>query len=464
MHPVDATFWQAGRKRLPNVRAWASFQLPRSLAVFIVVVILADSAAIATSAATMSIHAHDLLVFGLLLACNAATVELTRRASEPEGTVKDVHAIWELPAIVLLPLLYVLLMPIVRLALTQWRVRHAPVHRRVFSAAALGISYGSAFAVFRILAHVALGSRLAPGGHVGAWIGVVAAAAVTQWIVNQALILTAIKSTEPQVRVREMLFGGESLHNDVTELCVAVLATLAIAMSLFTVVIALPLVTLLQRSFRHAQLLKDARADSKTGLLNAATWERESTAEVARAVRTKSSLAVALLDIDKFKKINDTYGHLVGDQVIKEIARTLSSELREYDLAGRFGGEEFSLLLPQTRAVDAFRIAERIRATIAALSIIAPGASGGERVHVTVSIGVAALDSGSERKFPDLMAAADAALYRAKDGGRDQVQMISTTRGLSAVSSIPRGISTAGGAAPDTFSVFRPLAGRAVNS
>jgi diguanylate cyclase (GGDEF)-like protein len=199
-------------------------------------------------------------------------------------------------------------------------------------------------------------------------------------------------------------------------------------------------------------------------LLNAATWERESTAEVARAVRTKSSLAVALLDIDKFKKINDTYGHLVGDQVIKEIARTLSSELREYDLAGRFGGEEFSLLLPQTRAVDAFRIAERIRATIAALSIIAPGASGGERVHVTVSIGVAALDSGSERKFPDLMAAADAALYRAKDGGRDQVQMISTTRGLSAVSSIPRGISTAGGAAPDTFSVFRPLAGRAVNS
>jgi len=68
---------------------------------------------------------------------------------------------------------------------------------------------------------------------------------------------------------------------------------------------------------------------------------------------------LALLDIDKFKGINDTYGHLVGDQVIKEIARTLNSELRDYDLAGRFGGEEFSLLLPQTRAVDAFRIAER---------------------------------------------------------------------------------------------------------
>jgi diguanylate cyclase (GGDEF)-like protein len=231
-----------------------------------------------------------------------------------------------------------------------------------------------------------------------------------------------------------------------------------------SVVIALPLVTLLQRSFRHSKLLKDARADSKTGLLNAATWEREATAEVARAVRTRTPLAVALLDIDRFKRINDTYGHMVGDQVIKEIARTLDSLLRDYDLAGRFGGEEFSLLLPQTRAVDAFRIAERVRASIAGLCIIAPGASGGERVHVTVSIGVAALDSGSKREFSDLMAAADAALYRAKGCGRDQVQMISTTRGLSAVSSLPRGSGAGNGQADDVPSVFRRPASRAVGS
>jgi predicted signal transduction protein with EAL and GGDEF domain len=120
--------------------------------------------------------------------------------------------------------------------------------------------------------------------------------------------------------------------------------------------------------------------------------------------------------------------------VLKELARSLDSVLRDYDRAGRFGGEEFSLLLPQTRAVDAFRIAERVRASIADLSIIVPGAAGGERVHVTVSIGVAALDSGCKREYSELMAAADAALYRAKSGGRDQVQMISTTRGLSAIS------------------------------
>jgi diguanylate cyclase (GGDEF)-like protein len=214
---------------------------------------------------------------------------------------------------------------------------------------------------------------------------------------------------------------------------------------------------LLQRSLRHAQLLTDSRADSKTGLLNAATWEREAAVEVARAVRTRTPLAIAMLDIDRFKVINDTYGHLAGDQVLKEIARTLDSLLRDYDRAGRFGGEEFSLLLPQTRAVDAFRIAERVRASIAALPIIVPGATGGERVHVTVSIGVAGLDSGCKREYSELIAAADAALYRAKSGGRDQVQMISTTRGVSATSgpgNSDRNEESPKGSGPDTPSVF----------
>ena len=457
---MDATSRPPRRERVLSVRTWAIWTLPRPLMAFIVAVVLVDAAALVLSAALLSVRSRDLMVFGLLLACNAATVELTRRTSEPEGNVKDVHAIWELPVVVLLPPLYALLMPAVRFALLQWRVRHGSVHRRVFSAAAIGIAYGSASLAFRGLAHLAHGAKPTPERDIGVWLLLVAACAVVQWVVNQAVILTAIKMAAPETSVREMLFGGESLHNDVTELCVAMLATLAIAMSLFTVVIALPLVTLLQRSFRHNQLLKDARADSKTGLLNAATWERESTAEVARAVRTRTPLAIALLDIDKFKGINDTYGHMVGDQVIKEIAHSLNSLLRDYDLAGRFGGEEFSLLLPQTRAVDAFRIAERVRASIAGLRIIAPGASGGERVHVTVSIGVAALDSGSRREFADLMAAADAALYRAKAGGRDQVQMISTTRGLSAVSSIPR----AGGQAAEAPSMFRRPASRAVSS
>jgi len=147
-------------------------------------------------------------------------------------------------------------------------------------------------------------------------------------------------------------------------------------------------------------------------------------------VRTSTPLAVALLDLDRFKQINDNYGHLVGDDVLRTIAGTMTGILREYDLAGRFGGEEFVMLLPQTRAVDALRIAERVRAHIARLPITTVN---GEPVSVTVSIGVAALDAGSSRGLSELLAAADAALYRAKASGRDQVQMISTSRGLSAV-------------------------------
>jgi diguanylate cyclase (GGDEF)-like protein len=452
---LDATSRQSQHRRLFGVRSWPIWALPRSLTVFIVAVILVDVAAIALNAAILSVRAHDLIIFGLLLACNAATVELTRRTSEPDmGAAKDVYAIWELPVVILLPPLYAFLMPIVRFALLQLRVRRGPVHRRVFSAAAIGLAYGAASLTFRAGSHLVLGGSMVPLHHVSLWIGVVAACGVVQWAVNSALIFTAIKGVAPQITLKEMLFGSESLRNDATEVCIAVLVTLAIAMSWLSVIIALPLVTLLQRSFRHADLLKHARTDSKTGLLNAATWERESTAEVARAVRTRTPLAVALLDIDRFKGINDTYGHMVGDQVIKEIARTLNTLLRDYDLAGRFGGEEFTLLLPQTRAVDALRIAERVRANIAGLCIIAPGSSGGERVHVTVSIGVAALDSGSKREYPDLMAAADAALYRAKAGGRDQVQMISTTRGLSAVSAL-RGSDGAG--YQDIPSAFRPV-------
>jgi diguanylate cyclase (GGDEF)-like protein len=290
------------------------------------------------------------------------------------------------------------------------------------------------------------------------WTLVVAVSVLMKEVVNKTLLMTVVKASDPGATWRTEVFSREPLYNDGAEICTGVLVTYGVAGNPWLALAALPVVTLLQRSLRHVQLVNDSRADSKTGLLNAATWEREATTEIARAVRTRTPLAVALLDIDRFKVINDTYGHMAGDQVLKELARSLDGVLRDYDRSGRFGGEEFSLLLPQTRAVDAFRIADRVRASIAGLSIIVPGATGGERVHVTVSIGVAALDAGSKREYAELMATADAALYRAKSGGRDQVQMISTTRGLSAISGTKDADRTDGaarGGRTDAPSVFR---------
>ncbi len=416
-------------------RTWPVRVLPNWLVAFIAIVVLGNAVLMAVTASVVTIHAHDLEVFAGLLVCSAATVELTRRLGENTGLVKDVHAIWELPAAMLLPLACAPVLPIVRLGLTQWRIARAPVHQRVFSAAAIGVSYLAAGFAFHHLVRLVPGPAQGPAGHAWAWMLMVAACAAMQWIINQALVLTAVKGSGPPVRLRDEQFAREPLYSDLNALCVAVLVTFCVAFSWIALFFAFPFINLLQRSLRHNRLLTEARQDLKTGLLNAATWERRATAEVARAVRTRTALAVALIDIDRFKIVNDTYGHLTGDQVLKEIARTMTSLLRDYDLAGRFGGEEFSVLLPHTRAVDALRIAERIRSNIAALSIIAPGAAGGERVQVTVSIGVSALDSGGHRELAELMAAADAALYRAKAGGRDQVQMISTSRGLSASAS-----------------------------
>ena len=444
-----------------GVRAWPIWDLPDWLVAFVTVVVLADAAVLGAAASAATLRAHDLALFGALLVCDALTVELTRRIGENTGVVKDVYATWELPAAILLPLVYVPLLPIVRFALAQWRILRVPVYRRAFSAAVIGLSYVAAALTFHSLIRLVPGAAADPASHALAWMLCAAACAAVQWTVNQLLVWTAIKGSNPSVRLRDEQFAKEPMYNDVAELCVAVIVSFCVASSMIALVFAFPFITLLQRSLRHARLVQDSRADAKTGLLNAATWERQAMTEVARAVRTKTALAIALLDIDRFKVINDTYGHLAGDQVLKEIARTLTSQLRDYDLAGRFGGEEFTLLLPQTRAVDAIRIAERIRSTIAGLSVIAPGAVGGERVQVTVSIGVAALDSGTDRTFAQLMAAADAALYRAKSSGRDQVQMISTTRGLSAVSGTSRGISgqardaeVGGGQVSEELSVF----------
>jgi diguanylate cyclase (GGDEF)-like protein len=451
-------------RRLPGqaraIGTWPVWALPRCLRFFVIAVIAAELAAIGIAASATTFVLHDLLVFGVLLGCTAFAVELTRKAGEQGGIMTDVQGVWELPVAIFLPPFYALIVPIARVSLTQWRVRKAPLYRRVFTAAAVGLSYGAASVVFHGLVGLAPPGGGGTLGHSTVWTLLVGLCAVIQWVVNNALVVAAVKGSDRTADIRAAFFNGEAIYNEIAGTCAAVLVTFGVAGNLLLAFAALPVVGLLQRSLSHVKLVSDARTDSKTGLLNAATWERESAAEVVRAVRTQSPLAIAMMDIDKFKNVNDTYGHLVGDQVLKEIANTLNTLLRDYDLAGRFGGEEFSLLLPQTRAVDAFRIAERVRANIAGLSIIAPGAAGGERVQVTVSIGVAALDSGSKRELSELVAAADAALYRAKAGGRDQVQMISTTRGLSAVSG--PGADAAGRGAsdrPDTQSVFRRAQG-----
>ena len=166
-----------------------------------------------------------------------------------------------------------------------------------------------------------------------------------------------------------------------------------------------------------ADLRRIALTDPVTGSLNRAGIEAQAEQEVSRAVRTQTPLSVLILDLDHFKLVNDTHGHPVGDSVLRGVVDTARLQLRAYDLLGRFGGEEFLIVLPQTDTVAAAPVAERIRTAIAG-SVLAPEQSS---LRCTVSIGTATLTGGRTGDFPALMQQADAALYEAKRAGRNRV-------------------------------------------
>lgn len=167
-----------------------------------------------------------------------------------------------------------------------------------------------------------------------------------------------------------------------------------------------------QEALRH-----HATLDHLTGLWNRRMILEQLDREVSRVRRDQRPLTVGMIDIDRFKGVNDTHGHGAGDAVIRDTAATIRSQLREYDLVGRYGGEEFLLLLPGCNAADCRRIAERIRNRIEA----EPARYGQLIIRVTASLGLASTDAVGMVPS-DLIAAADAALYRAKENGRNRVE------------------------------------------
>jgi diguanylate cyclase (GGDEF)-like protein/PAS domain S-box-containing protein len=167
------------------------------------------------------------------------------------------------------------------------------------------------------------------------------------------------------------------------------------------------------------ELAREAHTDALTGLANRSHFLQEAEREVRRSRRHGQPLAVLMIDIDHFKRINDAHGHAVGDRALQAFARTCVQVMREVDLIGRVGGEEFCALLPQTDASGARAAAERIRQAVEAQPV---QAAPGVQLPMTVSVGVALLLS-DEADFHALMVRADRALYAAKDAGRNCVVM-----------------------------------------
>jgi len=165
------------------------------------------------------------------------------------------------------------------------------------------------------------------------------------------------------------------------------------------------------------ELRRMATHDQLTGLLNRGELRTRAIGEARRATRMGSPLSVAMLDIDHFKLVNDRFGHAAGDEALRHVALLLARNTRSYDLVGRWGGEEFLLLLPESSAAAAARIAERVRAAFVEEPFLLPDLT---PYPLTVSLGVATLDRET-LSVDELVARADAAMYEAKRAGRDRV-------------------------------------------
>lgn len=168
------------------------------------------------------------------------------------------------------------------------------------------------------------------------------------------------------------------------------------------------------------ELLKHlSRTDGLTGVLNRGYWEARAREEIVRARRNHSSLSLIMIDIDHFKRINDTYGHVMGDYVLKRLTEYLQMNLRETELLGRYGGEEFAIILPDADNNMAWQMGERLREFIEQAVFQDPADPHRTIIHCTISLGVAAFSDG-DGDFSSWVRAADTVLYQAKEMGRNR--------------------------------------------
>lgn len=180
--------------------------------------------------------------------------------------------------------------------------------------------------------------------------------------------------------------------------------------------------TTITRANVYADILKHATLDALTGFYNRRQLDERIKQETASAKRKKTPLCAIMIDIDYFKKVNDTYGHAAGDLILKTVAKIMRSQLREYDIAGRYGGEEFVILLPQTNIEEALTVAERLRKSVEKKVIDIEKVNTKNKtktISVTISLGVYSFNLTDKPEI--LIMNADKALYQAKESGRNRV-------------------------------------------
>ncbi|MFD4668262.1 diguanylate cyclase [Lentzea sp. NPDC058450] len=360
-----------------------------------------------------------LLAGGAVVHLEAARgIERIREIGAEGSPHAHMQSVWLFAGVLVLPMPLLVALIVISYTHSWYRVykRRAVLFRKVFSAATVVL--GSA------VAQLVLGLFPDRAVDVDGPLGLLAlvTAGALYWFINYAMVVTAIYFTNRQNPIRTAL--GNASDVLIVLASVGLGSGVAIILNwrpwltpmLLLTVLALHMGLLLPQ-FRVA-----ARTDSKTGLVDATFWHDVAERELQRARRLTSTVGVLILDLDHFKLINDTYGHLAGDRVLRAVADALKHSVRSYDLVGRFGGEEFAVLLPGVSTDEVKATAERIRFEIASLHILVVDRLGEDQVvaGLTASVGAAVCPDTATELSP-LLLAADEALYQAKSNGRDRV-------------------------------------------
>src|ERR687886_209300 len=317
------------------------------------------------------------IILGSAAACAQLFVVRTPRNQSYHTTI-----VFLIPAVMLLPPELVALMGVVQ-HVPEWLKNRNAWYSQSFNICNYTLANLAAWASF----HAILASgHLIPSDDLRLALGGTAAAAALV-AVNHILLAPMLHFFYSH-SIRELgIFSFESLSTDL------VLAALGVGIASFweinpwLIPFAVAPLLLIHRSLSVPQLQEEARVDPKTGLFNARYFAAALADELARAQRFERPLTLIMADLDLLRDINNTYGHLAGDAVLKGIAEIFRGEVRHYDTAARFGGEEFAILLPETPPDQAFEIAERIRRAVAACAFDVETSS--EPIRATVSIGVA---------------------------------------------------------------------------
>jgi diguanylate cyclase (GGDEF)-like protein len=410
-------------------RSWRLWSLPRHVVVYLAVVELGAVVVLAATSQLVQITPHALLWFGMLVAGMLVHLEASRRIErareiaaerKPHTHPQDV---WFFAALLVLPPPLVAAVIVISYGYAWARVYQGrpPAHRKVFNAATVILACWAAGLVLTNAGHATRVAPLITGLDGPKGLGLLVTAALLYFVCNYGLVVVVVILTNPQQP------GRAALGNltDVLIISGAVGLGTALALVMTTRPWLMPILVCTALGLHVGLLLPQfqtaSRTDAKTGLATGVAWHEQAEHEVTRAHVTGDTLGVLMVDLDHFKHVNDRYGHLAGDQVLKAVAAALQRDLRNYDLVGRFGGEEFVVLIPGATPDSVYSTAERVRLSISLLRVTAVTLTDGEITipNVTASVG-AAVYPGTASDLSGLLQAADAAVYAAKNTGRNK--------------------------------------------